>query len=506
MRNIHRKQPGASLAWWLPCLLSGAAIMGAASAQVQAPGAVEDGKTGSLPTTYRVINLGPGSLSALPKINAKGQVAFSVFIDGVGGRGYFYNGSTVQDIGTFGGDTVVADLNHAGQVVGRSATPLGVDRAFIWTAGSGINTLSGPPASAYSVATAINNAGVVIGIFSGTGGGFRWSASEGYENLGALSPGGAGGSFPTALNDAGLIGGNSRVAGTPNEDHLVAWTRSTGLVDIDTLSSSYSLPTAVSERGEIIGSRLPTFGSTRYRAFVWTRATGMVDIGTGRGVQSGLVAINDKGLAAGIVNYADDTQHGAWWTRATGLRDLGTLGGRFSRTHDVNKLGQIVGSADNRAGQDRAFVWTAKTGLVDLNTRLRRTPPGLVLDDAVAANDSGAIVATSNAGLVLLQPGYGHKVGHALGPVQGPAIIKVGKVLAASVGYVDEDGVGTRSTSWSWGDGSGAQAGRVHEANGAGTTSASHSFATPGTYQIKVTVVDRNGRSSAVGRSVVVSK
>jgi hypothetical protein len=127
-----------------------------------------------------------------------------------------------------------------------------------------------------------------------------------------------------------------------------------------------------------------------------------------------------------------------------------------------------------------------------------------VLDDAVATSDSGAIVATSNAGLVLLQPGAGHKGGHALGPVQAPATVKAGKALAASVGFVDEDGVGTRSSTWSWGDGSGAQAGRVREANGGGSTSASHSFAAPGTYRITVTVVDRNGRSSAVGRSVTV--
>ena len=505
MRRMNRNElPGRSPAWWLPCLLSGAVIVGAASAQVQAP-AAEAGKAGSAATTYRVINLGSGALSSLPQMNDKGQVAFSLFNEGAGSRGYFYNGSSVQDVGSFGGDTYAVDVNNAGQVVGRSATALGVDRAFIWTAGGGIRALSGPPAIAYSVATAINNAGVVIGLHSGGAGGFRWTESEGYESLGGLSPGGEGGTFPTALNDAGLIAGNSRVVGPPNEDHLVAWTRSSGLVDIDTLSSAYSLPTAVSERGEIVGSRLATSTSTRYHAFVSTRATGMVDIGTGRGVESGLGPINDYGLAAGIINYANDIQRAAYWTRGSGLRDIGTFGGRFSRTHDVNKLGQIVGSADDRAGQDRAFVWTAKTGLVDLNTRLRRAPPDLVLDDAVAISDNGAIGATSNAGLVLLQPGAGGKGGHALGPVQGLASVKVGAVLTAAVGFVDEDRVGTRSSTWSWGDGSSAQAGRLREANGAGATSASHSFAAPGTYQITVTVVDRSGRSSAVGRSVVVA-
>lgn len=505
MRHMNRNDvPGKRPAWWLPCLLSGVALVGAASAQVRAPGA-EDGKAGSAPTTYRVINLGSGTLSSLPEMNDRGQVAFSLFTPATGERGYFYNGTGVQDIGSFGGDTHAVDVNNAGQVVGWSATPPGVDRAFIWSAGTGIRTLSGPAATAYSVAMAINNAGVVIGTYSGAQTAYRWSQSEGFENLSSLTPGQPGMGSANALNDAGLIAGIGRVGDPPIGDHLFAWTRATGAVDIDTLGSAYALPSAVSERGEIVGGFLATRESTRYRAFVWSRTTGMVDVGTGRGVDAGLGAINDRGLASGIINYADGTQRGAWWTRSTGLRDLGTFGGRFSRTFDVNNRGQIVGGADNRAGQDRAFVWTARTGLVDLNTRLRRAPPGLVLDNAVEISDNGAIVATSNAGLVLLQPGHGHKGGHALGPVQAPAVVKAGKVLTASVGYIDEDGIGTRSTTWSWGDGSSAQAGRVRESGGAVTTSASHSYAAPGTYPIAVTVVDRKGRSVTVSRTIVVA-
>ncbi|MFC0253663.1 PKD domain-containing protein [Massilia consociata] len=507
MRRIDGNDvPGRRLGWWLPCLLSGVAIVGAASAQVQAPGAVEDGKTGSAPTTttYRVINLGSGALSSLPEMNDRGQVAFSLFTPETGERGYFYNGTSVQDIGSFGGGTHAVDVNNAGQVVGWSATPLGVDRAFIWSAGSGIRTLGGPAATAYSVATAINNAGVVIGIYSGSPLAFRWSASEGLETLSARTPGAPGMSSATALNDAGLIAGIGRVGDPPIGDHLFAWTRATGAVDIDTLGSVYALPAAVSERGEIVGSFLATRENPRYRAFLWSRTTGMLDLGTGRGVEAGLGAINDKGLAAGIINYADGTQRGSYWTRGTGLRDIGTFGGRFSRTHDVNNLGQIVGSADNRAGQDRAFVWTARTGLVDLNTRLRRAPAGLVLDDAVEISDNGAIVATSNAGLVLLQPGHGHKGGHAVGPVTAPGLVKVGAPLHASVAFVDEDRTGTRSATWSWGDGSGAQAGRVRESNGTGSASASHSFSAPGIYTVGVTLVDRAGRSTTVRRTVVV--
>jgi PKD repeat protein len=153
----------------------------------------------------------------------------------------------------------------------------------------------------------------------------------------------------------------------------------------------------------------------------------------------------------------------------------------------------------------RAFVWTAKTGMLDLNKYLRHAPHGLVLDDALSINDSGAIVATSNAGLVLLVPDYRHKGGHALGPVVAPALVKAGAQLQASVAFVDEDRVGTRSVSWSWGDGSAEQAGKVSESGGAGNASASHSFAAPGIYPVTATVVDRSGRSTAVSHNVVVT-
>jgi probable HAF family extracellular repeat protein len=191
--------------------------------------------------------------------------------------------------------------------------------------------------------------------------------------------------------------------------------------------------------------------------------------------------------------------------RAAGACAIGTLGGASSRANGVNAAGQIVGFAQTGAGDGRAFVWSAQQGMFDLNRYLRRAPPGLVIYDALAINDSGAIVATSNAGLVLLRPDKGPGCGHLLGPVVAPALVKAGVPLQAAVGFVDEDGAGTRSVSWSWGDGSGAQAGRVSESGGAGNASASHSFAMPGVYRVTATVVDRKGRSTAVSHEVVVT-
>jgi probable HAF family extracellular repeat protein len=508
MRRVQGSiRPGTKAVWQLPCLFFAlAAAASAVAEQAKAPPAGDHkyGPAHASYTTYRVINLGSGPLSTLPKINAKGQVVFSI-VPASDSRGYFYNGTTVQDVGTLGGAwTLAIDLNNAGQVAGGSALANGNDHAFVWTAGGGMLDLGNLPGVPETHAVAINNLGVVTGTSSGVlepTRAIRWSAADGLENLGAYTSGIVSFSSGSALNDAGLITGTSVTSS--GKSQLFAWTRTFGLVNIDTLDSEYSDSVAVGAKGEVAGSHVPAGGSL-YRAFFWTRSSGMLDLGTAGGTESFALAMSPGAHIAGLINLANGNQRAMSWTRSGGMRNLGTLGGRTSRAIELNNKGEIVGFAFNKAQDSRAFVWSAKTGMVDLNTRLHHVPPGLVLDDALAINDSGAIVATSNAGLVLLKPGHGYKDGHAVGPVKAQELVKVGAPLQASVAWVDEDRVGTRSISWSWGDGSGG-AGKVLESNGAGSASASHSYAAPGIYPVTATVVDRNGRSTAVSRSVVVA-
>lgn len=496
-------------AWRLPPLLFALAAAAAAAAapavaQQVAPAAGDPrGPAHASVTTYRVVNLGSGQLSALPKINARGQVVFSTF-PGPVSRGFFYDGAAVRDIGTLGGaETLALDLNNAGQVTGGSFLANGSEHAFFWSAGGGMLDLGVLPGAANSRATAINNLGVVTGTSEGVPSffprAFRWSRANGMENLGAFTSYLS--SFGNTLNDAGLITGTSD---TPdNRRQAFVWTRGGGLIDIDTLGSDYSEGIAVGARGEVAGSRLDPV-SGLYRAFFWTRAGGMRDLGTAGGIESFVMAMSPNAQVAALVNRADGTQRAAYWTRAGGLRQLGTLGGPSSRVLELNNKGQLVGLADDATQTSRAFLWSARTGMLDLNRRLRHAPPGLVLDAALAINDSGAIVASSNAGLVLLKPGRGNSDGHAVGPIEAPELVGVGTLVEASVAWVDPDRTGTRSIAWSWGDGSGG-ASRMREANGAGSASASHSYAAPGIYPVTATVVDRSGRSTVVGRTVVVT-
>lgn len=488
MRLIHGTGgPARSSLWLLPCLLAGlAAANGAGPAGPQSAAA---------PARYRVINLGPGLLSELPVINSKGQVSFSMQ-SGAGSRGYFYDGTATTDIGTLGGPgTNAVDLNDAGQVTGHSTLPSGLEHAFVWRSGSGMVDLGVLPGASTSAGAAINKRGVVTGTSAGSltpPHAFRWSAAGGIEDLGAFTAGIASFSSATLINDADLIAGNSDTAAMNRAGFV--WTRASGLIDISGPGGGDAYPYAVGPKDEVAGAFAGPANGYLFHAFVWTRAGGMLDLGTAGGTESFVLAMNPRMQAAGVIDFGTDRQHAMAWTRAGGMRDLGTFGGLQSRAIAVDGKGRIVGSADNASGDPRAFLWSADRGMIDLNTRLRDAPAGLVLDDALAINDQGAIVATSNAGLVLLKPDDGSAVTYALGPIQAADMVKVGAPLAVALGLGDAGRGGVRGLAWSWGDGSA----------GPGGPAASHSYAAPGIYMVQATAVDAAGRSTAVSRKVIV--
>ena len=498
-RKNNAATPGAKCC--LGILLAALTASGATVAQ-QAPSARP---AVSAPQIYRVINLGSSLLSSIPHINVNGQVTFSLQSER-GSNGYFYNGKTVQDIGGLGGDEVFAvDLNDVGQVTGSATLGDGTERAFVWSEGGGLLDIGAPPGAGGGEGAAINNNGVVAGTAYGNFSvqAFRWSAASGSESLGAFLPGLDGISFSSALNDAGQITGTAGVDG--NNRHAFAWTRAGGLADIDTLGSYDALPVAVGARGEVAGNRLPSTASLDYRAFLWTAARGMVDLDTTGGARAGVLAMTPGLHMVGLISVNDDIRHAMSWTPASGVRDLGTLGGASSRAYGVNARGQVVGYAQNAAGELRAFIWSASRGMQDLNNVLRNAPPGFVLDDALAINSRGAIVATSNAGLVLLSPELGRKGGLVPGPLVAPALVKAGVPLQAALTFIDEDRVGARSVTWSWGDGGSVQAGALGRSGSAGSASASHRFAAPGIYRVTATLVDRSGNRTAVSTDVVVT-
>ncbi|SHH08962.1 PKD domain-containing protein [Massilia sp. CF038] len=454
-------------------------------------------------TTYRVINLGPGDPVGA-YINASGQVAFSITADRDSPpRTIFYDGTGFQDIGTLGGDFArPTALSNSGVVAGQSYNGAHLVRSFVWSRARGMLDLGAIPGNNETWEPAMNNKGVVAGYSTGPAfqyaHAYRWSYSTGIEDLGAFTSGPDSVSQATAINDAGVIAGTSM---TPAFDyHAFAWTRATGLVDIDTLGTRYSAPVAVGASGQVAGNYFPA--SANGRVFIWTRAEGMRDIGSLGFDGAWMNSMSANGQITGVL--ASDTAYnkGMTWTRESGLINLGTFGGDVSSAVAANTKGQVVGGAATR-DDFHAYVWTARTGKIDLNKRLRKPPAGLVLSAGIAISDNGSIVATSNAGLVLLVPVCGCPGTPALGPVNGPDMVQAGTIFDATLAF-SADNTASHHLTWSWGDGSGSQAGAVRADPGGGNGTGQHVYTRPGIYTVTAQVSDVAGRTVAVSRKVVV--
>lgn len=371
--------PARRLRHWMLALLLGTCAAVQAAAQ----------------TTYRIVQLSADPYTA-GFINAKGQVAFT---ESSGGelRAKFYDGRRVRDMGNLGGPgATVTALNDHGQATGYSllSSTDSVQHAFIWHTSTGMADLS-PAGSGDSVATDINNRGQIAGIAGGMA--FRWSRDEGLRSLGSFGAG----SYATALNAAGTVVGVAPVL-DPNGDPLglpFRWTAAQGMVALSYLGNQTTSALDINNAGHIVGTALFEPGGGAQRAFLWTPRQGLLDLGAGSGNFSSAHRINAQGMVIGALSNFPEYQHGFIWTRADGFLEIGGPDAAIATTRALNDHGQVVGGIDGRA-----YVWTRSGGIVYLDERLSGAPAGLVLLEAHAISDNGAIVANANTGLVLLVP------------------------------------------------------------------------------------------------------
>jgi probable HAF family extracellular repeat protein len=495
----------------LPCLFGGLVFAGAAGAGQSGPdvASAHAQHSAAAPKAYRVINLRSGALTGFSTFNAKDQIAISLVEETGASRAYFHDGKSLRDIGTLGGtQAFVNGVNDAGEVAGYSYLAGDATyHAFKWSKHGGmrdLGSLSGTGISTAGLAEPINNRGQVVGNSSTQAGpshAFLWSPAEGMRDLGGLPGNESGFSIANAINDAGVVAGHGTAAS--GGLHAFVWTRQSGMIDLGTLGGPISVAAGISDDGLVAGNSRTA--SLRNHIFVWTRSGGMRDVGTAGGVESftSEKPMSSNGNVAGFIRFADDTDHAALWTRATGLVDLGTLGGPISFAVGVNNKAQVVGAADVNVFDRPGFIWTAKDGMIDLNTRLRYVPPGLRVFLGLAISENGVILASSDAGFVLLKPDCGCPGPHTVGPINAAHMVEVGAPFDASVSFADEDKAARHNVFWSWGDGSGDQQGNARESNGVGHASASHRYTTPGIYTVSVKVGDRSGQGSTVSRTIV---
>lgn len=455
-------------------------------------------------TGYRVIPLAASTAStASAVLNARGQVAFTENVDGTP-RARFFDGSTVHDIGTLGGPSAdVSAINDLGQITGQSSVDAAgtVLHAYRWSRSTGMVDLASP-GQGNSGGRAINNQGHVTGLADFDAAddvlphAFLWRPSTGMLDIGAFG----GLSIGLALNEAGTVVGQSTgEQGGPQSQEAFRWTQAGGLQRLGAFPGEFTLAADINNRGQVVGAT-PFVLDGIAHAFLWTPQEGLLDLAAGRSDRSGATRINEQGLVIGAIVDFPLTFHGFIWSRDTGLIEVGQgLPAAATSALGLNNRNQVVGSFDGRG-----YVWTRAGGFVDLNTLVPHAPAGLVITAGIDINDSGAILASANTGLVLLVP-HGAPAGSApvAGPIKFTGAPRVNVALNFSASFKDADPRDTHVATWTWGDGS-RERGTVSGRNGVGNVDGQHAYRKPGIYTVRLTITDSGGKSTTVQRTVAV--
>lgn len=315
----------------------------------------------------------------------------------------------VESIGTLGGITIAFGINESGDIVGGSNLNLSPSdsfnslrnpHAFSWSRSSGIHDL-GTLGGSISVATAINNSGIIAGSSEATNPMVSYGfigTFGGINSIGSLQV--AGNSEARGVNSAGVVVGSSGGS-------AFTWSQSSGMQDIGNLiggaqiqftpqTSAYG----INDSNVVVGGAQTASGVEH--AFIWSPGTGMTDIGTlAGGGSSYALSINNNGAVVGMSdNCGGCGQNGFLWTKEDGMQSLGDLGVPFSFAWDINDFNQIVGASYSSKGQ-RATLWTKETGLQDINDFVSLSD-GSYLYASYGINNHGQIIANGTDGFAYL--------------------------------------------------------------------------------------------------------
>ncbi|MBN2581947.1 MAG: PEP-CTERM sorting domain-containing protein [Planctomycetes bacterium] len=286
---------------------------------------------------------------------------------------------TVTSLGTLpdGGSRAHA-INEQGEIVGHAG---GYEHPFYWdgTAMHDLGTFGGK----YGQADGINDTGTVVG-YAGdsdeTWRAFSWTSGSGLVDLGSLS---RYGSQARDVNNAGQIVGNAHYS--YSSWHAFLW-QDNVMIDLDDSDSGRSIAYAINEAGQVVGSDDGV-------AVMWHNGS-RVEIGRFGLASAEAWDVNDHGqVAVQAANYNQSIRRSFLWENGV-EQDLGTLGGDRVYAKGINNLSQVVGQAQT-VGNALLHGWIWEDGtMTDLNDLVPQEWSGLILD-ASGINDRGQICATA---------------------------------------------------------------------------------------------------------------
>jgi len=285
----------------------------------------------------------------------------------------------ITDLGALADDVSVATaVNNAGTVVGSSNL-----HAFQWSRGV-LTDLGALPGDAnVSQANAVNDAGQIAGTSSRTSGGFgytvRWTNGV-IQDLGSTNTFQL--SFGNGIDPRGRVVGGQRAADS-RDIHATAWD---GAGTATGLGAGLVTANGANARGQVVGGP----------AFVWQNgvATALAPLPGSTGAEAR--AINVAGQVVGWSTVGTTgAVHGALWRDAAATpTDLGTVDAiAFSQANAINAAGQVVGTADPQCvpcPSARAWLWEA--GTITPLSNLIPAGSGWTVQRANGINDRGQIV------------------------------------------------------------------------------------------------------------------
>jgi len=297
----------------------------------------------------------------------------------------------------FGSTELGYGMNEWGVVVGNAWECFGDHiYATVWEDPDELIKLDFPWPVFRAHAYDINSQGIIVGTAAEAwdiGIAFLFDGSA-FLSLGTLAEGPGNYSVATAINEQGTIVGyvgNSTTGDPPHQPFI--WRDGVMTALIDDLATEYGWAYDVDEAGRLVGG----MGQGTHidsHAFLWD-AGEVTDLGVVPGGYSAEAqGMNNRGDIVGFGRVHDPARgdshsnRGFLWS-GSGMIDLGAVPG-FTDTYayDINDMGQIVGGCNKVGTVARAFLWQHGV-MTDLNDLFATDE--VIVGYARAVNNRGQI-------------------------------------------------------------------------------------------------------------------